>query len=459
MDIEKLIEDYKDEIIKSTQEIVRIKSVEEDSKSEDEPFGKGPREALNYVIDLSEKLGFEVTDFDGYAAHADLGEGEETVGILSHVDVVPEGDGWDYPPYAAEIHDDKIYGRGTMDDKGPTIAAMYAMKILKDLDLDLSRKIRIIFGANEETGWKCMEHYFSIEKAPDMAFTPDANFPVIFGEKGILIFNLEYPIENNDEVICLKAGNAPNMVPEWAEVRLKNLGKKYQEIVDKYIEEGYNISIKEEGSDIIIRTQGKSAHGSTPEIGINAIAYLMPVLEEILDDNNTIKTFSKLYNEKIGFTFNGENIGCGLEDDVSGKLNLNAGVLKMEEGKLLLTINIRYPIKSNSREVYDGILENLKNTDFTLVEGSNQEPLYVPEDNFLVQQLMSVYKEEMKDESAVPITTGGGTYARAMKNAVAFGPVFPGQEELAHQKNEFIGVDHLLKLVSIYTKALYNLAK
>lgn len=463
MDFDILVNNYKDEIIRSTQELVRIKSVEEEKTSENAPFGDGVRKALDNVIKLCSDLGFKVEDFDGYAAHADLGDQEETVGVLAHIDVVPEGDGWKYPPYAAEIHDDKIYGRGTMDDKGPAIAVVYAMKILKDLDVKLSRKIRIIFGANEETGWKCMDHYFSIVEPPTMAFTPDANFPVIYGEKGILVFDLEKDITSNDgkvKVISLKGGNAPNMVPDLAVVELDLTdGNRAVEIVDKYIDNGYDIEYSIEGSMMTIKANGVSAHGSTPEVGKNAISYLLEVLEDILEDGNSFKEFAKFYNEKIGFNVNGENIGCGLEDDISGKLNFNVGVIKVEDEKIILTSNIRYPIKSSEEEVYNGINSSISGLGINLIKKSSQEPLYVPEDNFLVEQLMNVYREETNDESSKPITIGGGTYARAIDNAVAFGPVFPGQVELAHQKNEFIEIDHLLKLVTIYTKALYNLAK
>ena len=464
LDFLKLIETYEEDIVKSTQEIVRIKSVEE-SPRDGMPFGEGPYRALQYAVDLSRNMGFKVKEFDGYAAHADLGEAEESVGILVHLDVVPEGEGWDYGPYNGEIYDGKIYGRGTVDDKGPAIASLYAMKALKESGVELNRKIRIIFGTNEESGWGCMKHYFNVEEPPTMAFTPDADFPAIYGEKGIIVFHLEKDIEiedNDMELIDLKGGSAPNMVPDSCEIKvrprdLKTLKQRYDVFMDRY---DYPIKIDYDGDIATIRAKGVSSHGSTPEKGKNAISYLMKFLQEILSEDSSFGQFVNIYNERIGFSHFGEKIGCGLEDDVSGKLNFNPGVIKMEDGKIILTINVRYPIKSSAPKVYDGIRENLKGTGIRLVEGkSDQRPLYIPKDNFLVKKLMDVYRDETGDQNSEPITIGGGTYARAMDNAVAFGPMFPGQQDVAHQKNEYIGIEHLMKITRIYAKALYELAK
>lgn len=465
MEFKKIIDELKPEIIKSTQEVIQIKSVEE-LPLEGMPFGKGPYDALEYMIKLGEKLGFEVKNFDGYAGHVDFGQGEETVGVLAHLDVVPEGDGWTYPPYSGEIHDDKIYGRGTIDNKGPAVAALYSMKAIKDSGVKLNKKIRLILGTNEESRWDCMKHYFSLEKAPDMAFTPDADFPVIYGEKGIIGFDLVF--KTNKSIGCdvslvdIKGGTAINMVPDYAKALLKVKDKEmFFEQHKQYVEKTKeNISIREEEGNILVESKGQSAHGSTPEKGENAISYLMKFLGVVYSGECSICRFINLYNERIGFKHNGEGIGCGLEDEISGKLNFNPGLIELKDGKIILKINVRYPITSSSKLVYDGIRDNLKNTPIELIEGdSDSKPLYVPKDNVLVNTLMKVYQEETGDYDSQPITIGGGTYARAMDNAVAFGPVFPGQVEVAHQKDEYITIENLVKLTQIYTKALYELAK
>ena len=465
MDFLKLIDDYKDEIIKTTQEIVKIKSVEE-KPLHGMPFGEGPYKALEKTLDVAEDMGFNTKNLEGYAGHVDFGEGEEVVGVLAHLDVVPEGEGWTYGPYSGEIHDGKIYGRGTVDDKGPAVATLYAMKALKESGVELKRKIRLILGANEETGWGCMKYYFEHEKAPNMAFTPDAEFPVIHGEKGIIIFDLVYKLNNSSDCDIIlkdiKGGNAPNMVPDSAEAKLQvkdyNL---FEEGYKRYIEEkSYPITINKIGNEVTVVAKGISAHGSTPEKGENAITYLMDYLGYIFNGECSVCRFIDLYNQRIAFKHHGEGIGCGFEDDISGKLNFNVGMIKLEEGKIVLTINIRYPIKTTSEEVYDGIRNNLKDTNIELVEGvKNTKPLYIPKDDFLVEKLMNVYREFTGDTKSQPITIGGGTYARAMENAVAFGPMFPGQVEVAHQKDEYISIDHLMNITKIYAMALYELAK
>lgn len=460
--IENWVREHKDEIVKSTQEIIRIKSVEEEPL-DGMPFGEGPYRALDNTLKLCKDLGFQTKNLEGYAGYAEFGEGDETVGVLVHLDVVPEGEGWTYPPYGGEIHDGKIFGRGTTDDKGPAIASLYAMKAIKDLGLAIDKKIRIIFGTNEETGWGCMDYYFKHEKAPSMAFTPDADFPVIHGEKGIIVFDLVKELKDNKgiKLVELKGGNAPNMVPDNAMAKLEaeNSGD-FLHRANAYIKDkNYPVEINKWGNQIHIIAKGISAHGSTPEKGENAISYLMAVLDFALEEGE-LKEFAKVYSERIGFKHHGENIGCGLEDDISGKLNFNPGMIKLEDGKIVLKINVRYPIKSNPREVYDGILDNLRNTNIELIEGKgDNKPLYVPKDNFLVDKLMKVYREQTGDLNSEPITIGGGTYARAMENAVAFGPMFPGQEDVAHQKDEYISIEHLLKITRIYAHALYELAK
>lgn len=465
MDFLNLIDNYKEDIIRSTQESIRIKSVEEKGLP-GMPFGEGPFRALEHALELSKEMGFETKNLDGYAGYAEFGKGEETVGVLSHLDVVPEGAGWTYPPYSAEIHDDKIFGRGTIDDKGPAIAVLYAMKALKEAGVPLSRKIRMIFGTNEETGWGCMDHYFKHENPPTMAFTPDADFPVIHGEKGIIVFDLVQRLDSNGcfgiKLKDISGGNAPNMVPDYAEAILGvediiAIEKKHK----SYIKEtNYPVKLDIDGNTVKITAKGISAHGSTPEKGESAISYLMDFLGYVFGGECEVCDFINFYNERIGFRHYGENIGCGFEDDVSGKLNFNPGLIKLDGDKLVLTINVRYPIKSSSKEVYEGIRNNIKDTNIKLVEGKGDtKPLYVEKDNFLVEKLMKVYREQTSDMNSEPITIGGGTYARAMDNAVAFGPMFPGQPDVAHQKDEYISIDHLMKITKIYAQALYELAK
>lgn len=462
MNFNQRIDKMKTDIIKSTQEIVRIKSVESEPK-EGMPFGEGVHECLQYALNLSESFGFKTKNVDNYAGHAEFGEGDEVVGILVHLDVVPEGDNWTYPPYSAEIHDDKIYGRGTIDDKGPAIAALYAMKAIKDSGVKLNKKIRIIFGTDEESGWKGIDYYLKHEKAPDMAFTPDADFPAIYGEKGILIFDLvknfkKITYNNGVKVIKINGGNRPNMVPDYCEAHLI-CNESLKEKIDAYIQKNnVKLELIENGDKKIIKSYGVSSHGSLPESGQNAISQLMVFLNTLQLADGDIADFIKFYNDKINMEYYGQSIGCRFRDAESGNLIFNVGVIDLNEEKVTLSVNIRYPITNTHEDVLTGIEMELKHTGITLDLQEHMPPIYLPKDHELIRKLMKVYTEFTGDDRD-PITIGGGTYARAMQNAVAFGPLFPGQPELAHQKDEYIAIEDLIKITKIYANALYELAK
>lgn len=462
-EIDSLIDKYSEDIVKSTQELVKIKSVETES-SPGKPFGEGVNEALNKALNMAENLGFETENIDGYAGAAEMGKGEEMMGILCHLDVVPEGSDWTYPPYAAEIHDNKIFGRGTIDDKGPAVAALYAMKAIKESDIELNKRVRMIFGTDEESGWEGMDYYLQREEIPDFAFSPDAQFPVIHAEKGILIFNLESSFEkikdnSNLKVKSIKGGNAPNMVPDYCEAVLEaeSLDDLESEINEFCDNNDYNIEIKRNGREIVLKSYGVSAHGSRPQDGHNAISQLMVLLAELDLPEDDAKQFIDFYSKKIGMEYYGKSMGCGFEDDVSGKLIFNVGMLDMDETGGKIVVNIRYPVTMEAKDVFSGIDKELNGSKIVINKGEHKEPLFVEKDDPLVKNLMAVYRDVTGDESQ-PIAIGGGTYARAVDKAVAFGPLFPGQPELAHQKDEFIAIDDLIKNAKIYARAIAALA-
>jgi len=462
MDFLRKIDEMKEDIIKSTQEILKFPSIKEEPKK-DMPFGKNIYDCLNYALNLSESLGFKTKNFDNYAGHAEFGDGDEVVGVLVHLDVVPEGDNWTYPPFGGEIHDNKIYGRGAIDDKGPAIAALYAMKALKDSNIKLNKKIRIIFGTDEESGWGCMDYYFRHEKAPDMAFSPDANFPVIHGEKGILLCDLKKDLGPNREdggikIIKIKGGYRANMVPDYCEAHIVS-PDSIKDYVETYCKENnVKMEIIEAEGKSIIKSYGVSAHGSLPEKGQNAISQLMVFLNTLELADGEVKDFIEFYTDKIGMEYYGESIGCGFTDEESGRLIFNVGLIDLSEDSVRVSVNIRYPVTYTMDEVIGSIEGKLKGTGIVIDVHEDKPPLYLPKDHELVRKLMAVYREFANDDSE-PITIGGGTYARAMKNAVAFGPLFPGKPDTAHEKDEYIDIDDLINITKIYAKALYELAK
>jgi len=409
-------------------------------------------------------------NFDGYAGHAEYGEGEEIIGILVHVDVVPEGSGWSYNPYGGEIADGKIYGRGTNDDKGPAVAVIYGLKAVMDSGIKFNRRVRIIIGCDEESGrWNCMKHYFKHAEMPMCGFSPDADFPIINSEMGILIFNLEKEFEKAGENCCgglsikrIYGGNKVNMVPDYCECELE-AKKDFIEIIQKTVQymkdnEDANITLEIEGNKCIIKSYGVSAHGSTPEKGRNAISELISCICKLPLCASSQTDYINFINEHIGYETDGRSFGVAMKDDVSGSLAFNLGTVDICKEKGNIGINVRYPVTRTRNDVYDIIKEKIAASGIRLIEGDEKNPLYVPADNFMIKVLQKVYSD-ITGEKADLISIKGGTYARAIKNAVAFGPLFPGKEETAHQKDEYIEINDLIKCTKIYAEAIYELVK
>ena len=461
--ISKKIDELKEELIQSTRDILMIKSVEGEP-TKNAPLGKGVSEALDKALDICDKLGFKTVNMDGYVGYAEHGEGEEYIGILGHLDVVPEGDGWKYPPYAAEIHDGKIYARGALDDKGPIMAALYGLKAVKESNLSLTKKVRIIFGTNEETGSKDMDYYMKYEKPPIAGFTPDAEYPIIYAEKGATIFDIVKEIDVlEDESIkinYIKGGNRANMVPDYCEASISGLSYEWlTSHIEKFNQkEGLKVLLEQENENIIIKTYGVSAHGSTPERGKNAIMFMMDILSNIDISNNSLKKFISFVNKNISYDVYGRNFGVYLEDKASGKLSFNVGVINYNEGKIIMTLNLRYPVTFKLEDMMEPFKKTLMGTGIEIENFEEDKPLYFPPEHELIKTLQKVYKEQTGDEPKL-LAIGGGTYAKEIPNIVAFGPIFPGKPDLDHQPNEYIEIDDLILNAKIYGNAIYELAK
>ncbi|WP_291259942.1 dipeptidase PepV [Fusobacterium sp.] len=451
---------YKDDVIKSIQGAIQIKSVMEEAK-EGMPFGEGPAKALNYFVELGKDMGFEVINYDNYVATIEFGEGEEVLGILGHVDVVPEGEGWDYPPYSGALVDGRIYGRGTLDDKGPSTICLYAMKAIKESGVKLNKRVRMILGANEESGSKCMEHYFGTLKMPQptLAFTPDSNFPVTFAEKGIVRVRLKNNYSTLADV-SLSGGNAFNSVPERCELTIPvdYLEGVSESLVAYNESREYKIECEEKNGNYHINSYGKSAHASKPYLGYNSVSALFEFLREVKVKNEEFRSLVEFFNTCIKMDIDGKSLGVNFEDEESGKLTLNIGKTTLKDGILEICIDIRCPVKVENKKVIEIIKERASK--FMEVElAGDTAPLYVAKDSFLVSTLMNVYKDVTGDVESQPIAIGGGTYARSVTNGVAFGALLSSQVDNMHQKNEYLEVDKIDTLLKIYVEAIYQLAK
>ncbi len=472
------IDGYREDMIRDLQGLIAIPGVAGDPQG-DMPFGEDVHRAFEYMLDLGEEAGFETLNVDNYGGHIEFGgyltdeEGnpagrtEQAMGILTHVDVVPAGTDWDYPPFEGREVDGRIYGRGTTDNKGPTIAAFYAMKALKEEGFMPKKRVRLILGLDEEagTGWKGMEAYFSKVKKPLFAFTPDAEFPAIHAEMGILIFELVKKIGKTKgkgvELRSLTGGNAANMVADHARAVLR--ADSYEDIkksLETYRKEtGYKLASKGIGKSLEITVSGVSSHGARPEKGLNAISIMMDFLGKLDIINEDIGDFIDFYNTHIGFNLHGEQIGCGLSDEISGLLIFNVGMIHLDQEVAKLTVNIRYPVTLNEEVVYSGMMPNLDKYNLGVVKVNHQASIYVPLEDPLIQTLMDVYRKHTGDAESQALVIGGGTYARSMENAVAFGMTFPGEPELAHQKNEYVLIESLMKATKIFADSIYELTK
>ena len=463
----KKVDENKEEMLKTLQELISIKSVVEETGGE-MPFGEGVHKAYSYMMDKSRAEGFSVTNVDNYGGHVDLpGTGSHVMGIVGHLDVVPEGSGWEDDPYSGVIKDGKLYGRGTIDDKGPVIAAFYAMKAVKESGAPLKDTVRLILGLDEETDWKGMNYYLSKTAPPDYGFTQDGDFPAIHGEMGILVFDLAKKLSpagaKGLELRSIKGGNAANMVPDYARAVVRDTADRGYEMIREMVaafreEKQVKISCKGTGKSFEIVTEGVSSHGAKPQQGVNAISILMDFLGRLDFANEDAGDFIEFYNTYIGYELDGQSLGCGFADEPSGKLILNTGVIDMDSEAASLTINVRYPVTSSADAVYGSIMPVLDKYDLGLVKGKHEEPIYIPADDPMIVTLMDIYKEQTGDTGSEPQVIGGGTYARAMKNVIAFGARFPEEPELGHQKNEYISIDSLMKMTRIYAEAIYRLA-
>ncbi|MBU5301383.1 dipeptidase PepV [Clostridium sporogenes] len=463
MEINKIIEELKDDLIDSTAELIKIKSIEGEAK-EGKPYGEGVANALEKALEISEKLGFKTVNVDGYVGYAEYGEGDEYVGVLGHLDLVPEGDGWKYPPYAAEIHDGKMYGRGTTDDKGPIMAALYGLKAIKEAKLPLSKKVRILFGTNEETGSNEIEHYLAKEKPPVLGFTPDAEYPIIYAEKGITIFDVVKKLEiKSDKAIKLKyikGGEASNMVPDYCEAGIECPDT---DMIIKSVEycanrNGIELVAEEKDGLVVVKSFGLSAHGSTPEIGKNAIMQMFKFLAELPLGHCDELQFIRFFNNNVGNETDGKSFGVDLEDEPSGKLSFNVGTISMENNEIKMSLNLRYPVTYKAEDLMEKFNKKIEGTGIKIENFQDQKPLYFDDKHPLIKSLQKVYKEQTGKEPEL-LAIGGGTYAKEMPNMVAFGPLFPGEPDVIHKKDEYIELENLMLNAKIYGHAIYELAK
>lgn len=426
-------------------ELVRIPSVCDEGGG-GYPFGVAIDQALRKALEIAAELGFRTHYGDGgYYGYAEVGEGAEMLGILGHLDVVPPGklEDWDHDPFDPLEKDGMLYGRGTQDDKGPMMASLLAVKALVDAGVKFNKRVRFIFGTDEETLWRCINRYKEKEELPGIGFSPDSRFPVTYAEKGLLQLHLE---GSNESDLKLSGGSAFNAVPDvmtYAGDRQDELARKLDDLGFVYTRTANRIDV-----------HGKAAHAMVPEEGINAIARLCIALDAIGIESKAIRFIT----EAIGEDPNASYIFGECADEPSGKLKFNIG--KLDLGSVeRISIDSRLPVTVSKDEIVSKLSAVAAKYDLEYKEFDWLAPLYLPLDHFIVTTLMNVYKQYSGDTVSAPISSGGATYARAMPNCVAFGALTIDEMLTEHQPNERAVLSNLYKAMEIYAHAVYALTR
>ena len=387
------------------------------------PLGIGINNAINYVLDLGERFGFKTKNCDGYCGYIEMGQGEEMIGILTHVDTVPVGDGWSVNPFDLTIDGDKVFGRGTIDNKGPTLVALYAMKALADSDALINKRVRLIIGGDEEGDeWHCMNRYKATEESPTYAFSPDSGYPAIFAEKGILSISIERDLDPSIQNLDFFSGTQINTVPDYAKAIVR---------------------------DAVYESIGKPAHASQPHEGINAMFLLARELRALGLDHPFLDLIDIATSEGLDINF---------EDEISGKLTINPSIAHVDNERAILKCDIRYPVTMNGADIGKNIARAVEPLGFRFKINHDLAPLHMEKESYLIDALQKIYEDYTGDTTG-PKVIGGGTYARAFDNAVAFGGRFPEEPNTCHQTDEYWSIKSMKMNFDIITKALESLVQ
>lgn len=463
MKAEDFIKKNRDDMIEDIKAFAAIPSIlDEKTAADGKPFGEKPAQALAWILEKGKKLGLKVKNYDGYAGEMTVGDGDRLIGILGHADVVAPGEGWNTEPFDIVEIDGKLYGRGTMDDKGPIVSCLYAVKYLMEENLiPQDTAIRFIIGCDEEEEWRCIEHYAeAADRMPDCSIVPDGSFPLIHCEKGLIDVDFSYAADHDTDckvkVEALHGGAAKNVVPGKAYCTLRCLDAETAANLTTAMNAFEQISAEQDDCLVQVTVSGKSTHAMSPEKGLNAISLLMKILGDMGAEFG-IEPVYRIYNQYIGMQYYGEAFGLQLEDEASGKLTFNVGTIELKENKMNFGVSIRYPATLEKDQIFAAAEETCRQAGMEMHITSHMDGLYVDAESDFIGVLMEAYQKISGDCENGPISIGGATYARTIPNAVAFGPLFPYEEELAHEANEFLDLESLDKMTMIYIEALKGL--
>ncbi len=444
--IKTYIEKYKEEMKSDLAKLVSYNSILSEAK-ENAPFGEENALCLEEGLKLAEKCGMKATNLDYYCGYGEIGSGEEVVGVLGHLDIVPVGEGWNSDPLTLTLKDGKFYGRGVSDDKGAVVASAYAIRILKEMNTNFNKRVRLIMGCNEESGSQCLKYYVEKEGHIDCGFTPDASFPGVFGEKGMVAAKFSAPTTT---ILAIEGGSVSNVVCAKVKIEIPLNTVDLVKLEDEILKQGLKVEIESKDT-VHITVYGVAAHASTPEEGKNAIAHLMVALKKAGFEDN----FVDFYNEKIALSTSGKYCNVELQDEY-GALTFCNGVIKKEGNVVGVSIDIRFPVTLNCETVVSALKEGFASNSGSLEVLSTHEPLFFEKESPLVKSLVEAYRSVTHDVTSEPSTMGGGTYAKGINNCVAYGSTISRDNHI-HDANESLNEDEFYVLVEIYAQAILNL--
>jgi succinyl-diaminopimelate desuccinylase len=465
--LDELLELYHEEMCEELQRLLKMKTVTS-APVPGAPFGEAIGGALSYLGELAEKKGFECIDFEGYASEISFGEGEESVGVVSHIDVVPEGEGWSFDPFGGEIEGGRIYGRGAVDDKGPLIAAFYACMALKESGIPLSKKVKHIIGTDEETGrFDCIRYYKEHGKVPACGIVPDSWFPAVFAEKGFVNYRFTREFAGKDtgdiNLMSVKGGVAYNIVPSEAFAEFQTTGtgrKEIKKAFRAFLEEDENAkgSVTFDNGNLRVALKGEAAHASVPEEGINAVSALLRFLEKLTFCPADLCFSIHKMAQMVAYDSNGQGLDIAYSDH-TGILTNNAGMIAIDPHRMDIKMNMRIPVTMNVDDLYFRLTSAAAQAamKFDLV-GYNPH-FYIESDDPDLQMLVNLYRDVTGERESEPKAHGGGSYARVLEGFIPFGPSFQKEPLIFHKQDENITKERLLLLSRIYARALYELAK
>lgn len=458
--VDKYIDDNVDTMLGDLKELVSIPSKRSDA-CEGMPFGKACYDALVKADEIVTNIGMTTKNFDGFMLECNLNGNETPLGIIAHLDVVPEGNGWTKEPFSLAVDSERVYGRGVIDDKGPAVAVIHSIKALKECGFKLSKNVRLLLGAAEETGMEDLEYYQNNAKLPPIMLSPDGEFPVINVEKGLCQFEFSknYSVNSGErQVTYFKAGSVVNAVPDEAEAEVSGVTVTEAAALTASLDIDIEFDIEESKNGVTIFAKGVSAHGSTPEKGDNALCGLICILKALKPTGELYKTLESLYELFPYNEGNGEHFGIKMSDEESGDLTILLSLLEAHDGQLKGGVDIRFPATASLARIKEIVEKKLLPLGMDIEYTHALEGHLVDENTPFIKTILNAYTEVTGNEGKC-LGVGGATYLHTVDGGVAFGAEMPGEETNMHGADEQVKIETLKAIAKIYARAIYEICK